>query len=276
MYGLLSIIHTGKFHMRLSSSPRKRVKWVVRGDDASLILPVPDLSISAQSPLFVDSLHTSCLRSRLSSCPSIPLSPSLCPLWKPLSPLALLLSSPSVRLLQAALLPLCLPHVLPLEDMHLGSRCTLLCVLINILAASGRKWVFLWANLLWGGCSEQRKGKMIEEEGQARLFLFSMSEVVKTSNTNRVPRKCEWCASAEFSVGSKPNCDSSRISCRIKKIILITKLTKMRHRLCLSPQSSPLNLSSLDLFYIVLSVEVFLLCFVSSWMEKNGIILSMR
>lgn len=120
----------------------------------------------------------------LSSCLSIPLSHSLCPLWKPLSPLALLLSSPSVRLLQAALLPLCLPHVLPLEDMHLGSCCTLLCVLINILAASGRKWVFLWANLLWVGCLEQRKGKMIEEEGQARLFLFSMSEVVKTSTTN--------------------------------------------------------------------------------------------
>ena len=144
-----------------------------------------------QCGLFVDSPHTSCLRS--TSLPAY-LSLSLIlfvPCESPLSPLALLLSSPSVRLLQAALLPLCLPHVLPLEDMHLGSCCTLLCVLINILAASGRKWVFLWANLLWGGCLEQRKGKMIEEEGQALLFLFSMSEVVKTSSTSQMPLKRE-------------------------------------------------------------------------------------
>lgn len=32
----------------------------------------------------------------------------------------------------------------------------------------------------------EEKGKMIEEEGQAPLFLFSMSEVVKTSNTNQM------------------------------------------------------------------------------------------
>lgn len=44
---------------------------------------------------------------------------------------------------------------------------------------------------------------MIEEEGQARLFLFSMSEVVKTSNTNQMPRKCEKCTSAEFRGNSK-------------------------------------------------------------------------
>lgn len=148
--------------------------------------------------------HTSCLPS--TSLPAY-LSPSLIlfvPCESPLSPLALLLSSPSVRLLQAALLPLCLLHVLPLEDMHLGSCCTLLCVLINILAASGRKWVFLWANPLWAGCLEQRKGKMIEEEGQAQLFLFSMSELAKTSNINQIPKKirimlhgkwwwCWWC-----------------------------------------------------------------------------------
>lgn len=142
-------------------------------------------------PHLVPSLH-------LSSCLSIPFSYSFCPLWKPLSPLALLLSSPSVRLLQAALLPLCLPHVLPLEDMHLGSCCTLLCVLINILAASGRKWVFLWANPLWSGCLQQKEGKMMEKEGQARLFLFSMSVVVKISNTNQMPQKCEKSTSAEF------------------------------------------------------------------------------
>lgn len=136
-------------------------------------------------------LHTPHVFLHLSSCHPSPLSHSLCPLWKPLSPLALLLSSSSVRLLQAALLPLCLPRVLPLEDMHLGSCCTLLCVLINILAASGRKWVFLRANLLWGGCLEQRKEKMIEEEGHARLFLFSMSEAVKTSNTNQTSRNYE-------------------------------------------------------------------------------------
>lgn len=112
------------------------------------------------------------LSPHLFSCLSIPVSHSFSPLWKPLSPLALLLSSPSVRLLQAALLPLCLPHVLSLEDMHLGNCCTLLCVLINILAASGRKWVFLWANLWWSICLEQREGKMMEKEGQARLFSF--------------------------------------------------------------------------------------------------------
>lgn len=134
-----------------------------------------------------------------SSCLSVPLSQSLCPLWKPLSPLALLLSSPSVRLLQAALLPLCLPHVLPLEDMHLGSCCTLLCVLINILAASGRKWVFLSANPLWGGWLEQRKGKMIEKECQARPFLYSPSKVVKTSSAKQTSQKHEWCTTAEIS-----------------------------------------------------------------------------
>lgn len=144
-------------------------------------------------------LHTHLLPSlHLSSCLSVPLSHSLCPLWKPLSPLALLLSSPSVRLLQAALLPLCLPHVLPLEDMHLGSCCTLLCVLINILAASGRKWVFLSANPLWGGWLEQRKGKMIEEECQARPFLFSLSKVVETSSAKQMSQKYERCTNAEI------------------------------------------------------------------------------
>lgn len=154
----------------------------MRGKDTSLIFPVLDLS----EELCISAVSSSILHTPHVFAPPVfppiypPLSHSPCPLWKPLSPLALLLSSPSVRLLQAALLPLCLPHVLPLEDMHLGSCCTLLCVLINILAASGRKWVFLWANPLWGGCLEQRKGKMIEEEGQSLLFLFSMSEVVKT------------------------------------------------------------------------------------------------
>lgn len=121
-------------------------------------------------PLFTPSLS-------LSPCLSIvhPLSHSLCPLWQPLSPPALPLSSPSVRLLQTVLLPPCPPHVLPLEDMHPGSRCTLLCVLINILAASRRKWVFLQANPLWSGCLEQRNGRMMEEGGRAPLFIFLVS-----------------------------------------------------------------------------------------------------
>lgn len=131
-------------------------------------------------PHLVPSLH-------LSSCLSIPFSYSFCPLWKPLSPLALLLSSPSVRLLQAALLPLCLPHVLPLEDMHLGSCCTLLCVLINILAASGRKWVFLWANPLWSGCLQQKEGKMMEKEGQVFIFyVCSCKDIQYKPNASKM------------------------------------------------------------------------------------------
>lgn len=186
LYGLQAIIYTFKLFTRLSVTlvSAQNGWW-----EALMLL------WSLWSALWVQSLRRF-LAHLMSSlhlffCPSIPLSHSLCPLWKLLSPLALLFSSPSVRLLQAALLPLCLPHVLPLEDMHLGSCCTLLCVLINILAASGRKWVFLRANLLWGGCLEQRKEKMIEEEGQARLFLFSMSEAVETSNTNQMPRNYE-------------------------------------------------------------------------------------
>lgn len=151
-----------------------------------------------QCSLFFDSPHTSCLC--FTSLPAylfLSLSFSLSLVKAPVT------SGPP------PLLPLCeaitgstppsLPsHVLPLEDMHLGSCCTLLCVLINILAASGRKWVFLWANPLWGGCLEQRKGKMIEEEGQALLFLFSMSDVVKTSDTKQMPWKCEYCVSPEL------------------------------------------------------------------------------
>ncbi len=67
---------------------------------------------------------------------------------------------------------------------------------------------------------------MIEEEGQARLFLFSMSEVVKTSNTNQMPRKCEQCTNAEFRGDSK--LDLRRIRFRIIKIIFGTKLTKIK------------------------------------------------
>lgn len=131
----------------------------------------------------------------LFSCLSIPFSHSFPPLWKPLSPLALLLSSPSVRLLQAALLPLCLPHVLSLEDMHLGNCCTLLCVLINILAASGRKWVFLWANLWWSRCLEQREGRMMEKEGQARLFSFfyvSSKDIQYKLNVSKKIHQCRF------------------------------------------------------------------------------------
>lgn len=138
-------------------SPCRLAKWV-RGNDASFIFPAPDpLKHSASLPSLCQfSTHTSTPLRHLFSSPSLCLSLILfVPCESPLSPLALLLSTPSMRLLQAALLPPCLPHVLPLEDMHLGSCCTLLCVLINILAASGRKWVFLWANLLWSGCSEQ-------------------------------------------------------------------------------------------------------------------------
>lgn len=122
-------------------------------------------------------------------CPSSSFLSLVNPLLSPPSPLALLLSSPYVRLLQAALLPPCLPHVLPLEDMHLGSCCTLLCVLINILAAWKRKWVFFWANPLWGGWLEQRKGKVIEEEGQVQLFYFFMPGIFKTILTNQMCQK---------------------------------------------------------------------------------------
>lgn len=73
---------------------------------------------------------------------------SPCHLWSSLSP-------PPLWGYYRQYSSLYLPHVLPLEDMHPGSCSTLLCVLINILAASGRKWVFLFANLLWNGCLEQ-------------------------------------------------------------------------------------------------------------------------
>lgn len=146
-------------------------KWVVRDDEASLIFNITlKCSISAH---FVRRFSTHLMRLHsITFLDYLPPSLILCPLRAPPppSPLTLLLSSPSVRLLQAALLPPCLPHVLPLEDMHLGSCCTLLCVLINILAASRRKWVFLWANPLWGGWLEYRKRKVIEKEGQAHFF----------------------------------------------------------------------------------------------------------
>lgn len=128
------IIHTEFFCCVLELA--KCNTWAVSISDTCLIskelcISTPSLSIF---PL------TSCLR-----LPPVERSLPLpfVPGESPQSPLALLLSSLSVRLLQEALLPLCLARVLPLEDMHPGSCCSLLCVLINILAASGRKWVFL-------------------------------------------------------------------------------------------------------------------------------------
>lgn len=142
--------------------------------------------------LSTDSPHIPCRPSTtLPACLSLSLVPFV-PCESALSPLALLFSSPSLMLLQAALLPLCLPRVLPLEDMHLGSYCTLLCVLINILAASRRKWVFLWANPLWGGWLEQRK---TESDGRGRsgsTVLFSVPEIVKMFPYKSDASKLMW------------------------------------------------------------------------------------
>lgn len=186
------MINSWTLYTRLPPTPWSTQHLLLRGNDTSLILLLLGLSeaccLSAASPTIIRTPSVCAPPLFLPIYPLRSLSDSHCPLWKPLSPLALPLSSPFVRILQAALLPLCLSHVLPLEDTHLGSCCTLLCVLINILAASGRKWVFLSANPLYSGCFEERKGKMIEE-GQPRLFLFSMSELVRTCYRNQMPWK---------------------------------------------------------------------------------------
>lgn len=87
LYGFLDIIHNWMFNMSLSLALSTRL--ASEGRDTTLIFPVLDLKLSGSS-IF----HTSCLRS--TSLPAY-LSPSLIlfvPCESPLSPLALLFSSP--------------------------------------------------------------------------------------------------------------------------------------------------------------------------------------